>query len=594
MTIENDDFLLINRGSESYKIKYGTIKGDIESGTGGVPEAPENGNQYGRQDGLWTEIVHTPEYTDADVDAHLNTATASGGRLLSWSGTDYEWVVDNTGGDSGDANLVSYTYPSGSLRTVQHRLEDYVSVKDFGAVGDASTDDTAAFQAALNIGKTVRVPAGEYKITSTLTYSGKNVSLIGDGVRNTMLRFELGSNQDGFDINIDNGGAADYTVHMEGFRIDTRNPGPNRAIHIASADPVGEVYRMALINNLRVSGRWKQGIDLLNCRGSLVSNIIMGLSVGTEGILLRGQCMDSVLSHVIITQVKTGRGAAIFINSEAEGIHVEQSTIINCNTGIWWESGTAGEPALYVNNTHTNTIQYGVYADRLFQMVVDDCLFYGDTNGTTQDWKGIYIKDGGQDSTITGNIFHAAGRSGSIDTGIEIDGVDLTGGAEFRMNISDNIFTGLGYGITTTGSGNVTQAIASDNVYNSVSVQYHTPFGNIASAHLQNDLDRVDFEIANNGERAKQVDVTLMARGKELKFVCEDDGDSRAIADGNLTFFTKASGQGEAVAIFKTDKAIQTFGNFEVGENLYLTTSDKSKRFLVGVNNDGTLFTIQS
>ena len=32
-------------------------------------------------------------YTDADVDAHLNVATASSGELLSWTGSDYDWIA---------------------------------------------------------------------------------------------------------------------------------------------------------------------------------------------------------------------------------------------------------------------------------------------------------------------------------------------------------------------------------------------------------------------------------------------------------------------------------------------------------------------
>ena len=77
-----------------------------------------------------------------------------------------------------------------------------------------------------------------------------------------------------------------------------------------------------------------------------------------------------------------------------------------------------------MTNTHTNTVQYGIYANKVIQMNIDGCLFYGSTFGDLQRWDGIYIKDGGQDSTITGNIFHAAGRNDPIDSGIEIDGVD--------------------------------------------------------------------------------------------------------------------------------------------------------------------------
>ena len=37
-------------------------------------------------------------YTDADVDTHLNTGTASSGEVLSWTGSDYDWVAVSGGG----------------------------------------------------------------------------------------------------------------------------------------------------------------------------------------------------------------------------------------------------------------------------------------------------------------------------------------------------------------------------------------------------------------------------------------------------------------------------------------------------------------
>jgi hypothetical protein len=57
--------------------------------------------------------------------------------------------------------------------TVQAKLRQTVSVKDFGAVGNGVTDDTAAIQAALNslsaTGGTVYAPQGQYRLTSQIT-----------------------------------------------------------------------------------------------------------------------------------------------------------------------------------------------------------------------------------------------------------------------------------------------------------------------------------------------------------------------------------------------------------------------------------------
>jgi hypothetical protein len=58
------------------------------------------------------------------------------------------------------------------------------NVKDFGAVGDGTTDDTAAIQAAITAvatsGQGLYVPAGTYKITSAMTSTG-HLNMFGDG-----------------------------------------------------------------------------------------------------------------------------------------------------------------------------------------------------------------------------------------------------------------------------------------------------------------------------------------------------------------------------------------------------------------------------
>ena len=79
--------------------------------------------------------------------------------------------------------------PSGTgavARTVASKLNDTVSVKDFGAVGNGTTDDTVAIQAAINytgskLGGTILLPAGSYKITSTLSCLYPNILFVGDG-----------------------------------------------------------------------------------------------------------------------------------------------------------------------------------------------------------------------------------------------------------------------------------------------------------------------------------------------------------------------------------------------------------------------------
>jgi hypothetical protein len=68
-------------------------------------------------------------------------------------------------------------------RTVQSKLRDVVSVKDFGAVGDGVTDDTAAIQAALNAAaesnKRLFVPSGSYLCNSSLACDNASANFNG-------------------------------------------------------------------------------------------------------------------------------------------------------------------------------------------------------------------------------------------------------------------------------------------------------------------------------------------------------------------------------------------------------------------------------
>ncbi|MBI2479235.1 MAG: hypothetical protein HYV60_11560 [Planctomycetia bacterium] len=71
------------------------------------------------------------------------------------------------------------------------------SVKDFGAVGDGKTDDTQAFQRAIeeSAGKTVFVPQGIYVIKDFLNIKASGTSLKGAGSRQSILKFPTPLNE---------------------------------------------------------------------------------------------------------------------------------------------------------------------------------------------------------------------------------------------------------------------------------------------------------------------------------------------------------------------------------------------------------------
>ena len=82
-------------------------------------------------------------------------------------------------------------------RTLQAKLDDRASVKDFGAVGDGVTDDTAAINRAIEnlmtvetTGKEKRAlyfPGGKYKVASSSIKIFPHTVLLGDGPTSTII-----------------------------------------------------------------------------------------------------------------------------------------------------------------------------------------------------------------------------------------------------------------------------------------------------------------------------------------------------------------------------------------------------------------------
>jgi hypothetical protein len=69
-----------------------------------------------------------------------------------------------------------------TARTLPDRLGELTNVKDFGATGDGSTDDTNAIQAAVNKLGTIYFPPGQYRLTRPVILQGdQQYNLVGAG-----------------------------------------------------------------------------------------------------------------------------------------------------------------------------------------------------------------------------------------------------------------------------------------------------------------------------------------------------------------------------------------------------------------------------
>lgn len=99
------------------------------------------------------------------------------------------------------AGYIVQTGPTPSTpvtQTLQEWLDEYASVKDFGAVGNGVADDTAAINRALNqlycqpiqspgIRRSLFFPAGTYKVSDTINIPSY-ATLVGEGANNSIIQ----------------------------------------------------------------------------------------------------------------------------------------------------------------------------------------------------------------------------------------------------------------------------------------------------------------------------------------------------------------------------------------------------------------------
>ena len=297
-------------------------------------------------------------------------------------------------------------------RTVQDKLRDVVSVKDFGAVGDGVTNDTTAFTNAfayLNAGTSPRklyIPAGDYVVASgTCIITANYRSVFGDGFASRLLipttATPIGIQIQGTSnsIHITDVLISDLAVIANGWSGYSGN-----AISVNRADRCS--VQRVLVSGLAPTRSWEQGIIFRDTNNGLIANNVV------QHISGNGISLDLIIGSEITKNNLVVGNVVDFVGDAGIGFHNNirySSAVGNVISNPAQGGGTGIDVAgcqycLFSNNNISNSGQYGIRLVQNLSYCTVDNVISGNTveHPSTSTDPAIILADCNR-NTVSGN-----------------------------------------------------------------------------------------------------------------------------------------------------------------------------------------------
>lgn len=355
---------------------------------------------------------------------------------------------------TGTADGVHFTQAgTGAVtRTVDSKLKDVVSVKDFGAVGNGVTEDTAAIQSAIDAvnsggGGVVYLPKGDYLVGQINLKS--NVSLFGEG-KSSALKVKASGGDQTYGLvasNQSNITVSDLRVYGTG---------------LTAASLTTAVF-------------FTDGSTYCTVRDCYIDTCFLGALIGNVSTTSASNC--SIINNTITNIGLNGAG----VNSFGTGNRIDNNLIVNFGQiatpsviagGIEYRGAIKG-------SCSGNIIKNGAYGST---PIVDGIRIEFATEGATQAPSGVIIANNTIDN-VSGFGIRAQFIKNCVITGNTIQQCWYGPGIAILSN-----FTGLSQYVTCSNN-TIKGVLGGRAIYLEGTAGYHVSHCSIASNTITNCTD---------------------------------------------------------------------------------------------------------
>lgn len=487
----------------NYAVTTGSANAQILTlATGSLYTSPADGDTFTFEAGFTNTAAMTlqiiaPSGTLPAVALQFDGSALSGGEIVA--GMNYTvirsgatWQLFTVGA----AQIGTKLDATGAVARTQHgKNADIISLEDFGAVGDGVTDDSAAWQAAVNTGKPIRLANGlTYKVTEQIEVT-ENLWIEGNGAK--VLHTPAGA----FFLYNAAADAIDYFV-IDGLTVET-NAAPRTTttsdvlriygasfVRIENCNLIGGNVRIlsategGIVRNNRITGTNSAG-DVTLAYGVYVA---LGKKYLVEGNTIDTFTTDGVKCAENTTTVPTPGYYRVIGNDisdcaqngidvyEAGRLSVIANNVIHgtCSSGLEIKSEPLGTPSAADNsnqvvvsgNVLSNTgalgallagsayafvgnVVVGAFSDSAARVgsagdntetaTMRDIVISGNVMENTDSGNVLRIRQNKNNIVVTGNSF--VGAASTTGTGVGVS--DTEGG---RVSITGNSFRSLHFG----------------------------------------------------------------------------------------------------------------------------------------------------